>query len=308
MYYEQMKRGKRIMRKIEYGGVRFLMALLGILPLRLLRGFGAALGWAAFRIVGIRRSVTLANIRQALGPDLSPRQIESIGLRSYQNLGRSLVEFAAFKKLTAPDVRSLVAIDGSHYLDEAMQAQRGAVLFTGHFDNWELFGAGLTANGYPIHFLVGEQSNKQVDDLMNELRQAQGIQIISRNVALKKVLRALSRNQIVCMLPDQNAGRTGIFVDFFGKLASTYRGPATFALKQGCPIIPAFMIRRPGRPHLGIIEQPIWPDQEMEREEAIRSLTQACSNVLMEYIRRYPDHYFWAHRRWKTRPEDVRQQ
>jgi KDO2-lipid IV(A) lauroyltransferase len=138
---------------------------------------------------------------------------------------------------------------------------------------------------------------------MNDLRRAQGIKIISRNVALKKVLRALSQNEIIAMLPDQNAGRTGVFVDFFGKPASTFRGPAAFALKQGCPIIPSFIIRRPGLPHRGVIEQPIWPDQSMEKEEAVRHLTQAYTNVLMEYIRKYPDHYFWAHRRWRTKPQ-----
>jgi len=28
--------------------------------------------------------------------------------------------------------------------------------------------------------------------------------------------------------------------------------------------------------------------------------------VLEDYVRRYPEHWFWMHRRWKTRPEAVR--
>jgi KDO2-lipid IV(A) lauroyltransferase len=216
-----------------------------------------------------------------------------------------MIEFAAFKKLSAEKIKSMVEFEGLHYFDEVLRAGTGAIVFAGHFDNWELLGAATARHGYPVHFLVGEQSNKRVDALMNELRQAQGINIISRDVALRSVMRTLSRNQIIAMLPDQNAGRTGIFVDFFGKPASTYKGPATFALKQGCPIIPAFIIRRPGRPHRAVLEPPIWPDREIDKEEAILNLTQACTNVLMKYIRRYPDHYFWAHRRWKTQPEQI---
>lgn len=302
MYYSPMKRTKRITQAIEFWSVRALIAMIGIVPLGVLRGAGASLGWIAFNLIRIRRRVALANIRRALGPRPSDAEIAKIGLRSYQNMGRSLVEFASFGKLSADKVASMVEFEGTHHFDDVLAAGTGAIVFAGHFDNWELLGAATARHGYPVHFLVGEQSNKRVDALMNDLRRAQGIGIISREAALKRVLRELSRNQIIAMLPDQNAGRTGVFVDFFGKPASTYRGPATFALKHGCPVIPAFIIRRPGRPHRAVIERPIWPDREAEKEEAVQKLTQECTNVLMEYIRRYPDHYFWVHRRWKTQP------
>lgn len=298
-----MSRWKRFKHNAEYIGVLLITLMIRALSLGAARGFGAFLGWVAFRIIGIRKQVTIANIRQSLNPDPGNAEAARIGLRSYQNFGRSIVEFAAFKTLSTEKLLSMITFEGLHYFDEALQGGRGAVLVTGHFDSWELLGAGIVQRGYPIHFLVGEQSNKKVDNLMNNLRRAQGIGIISRNVALKKVLRALADNQLIAMLPDQDAGRSGIFVNFLGRQASTYKGPATFAIKQKCPIIPGFMIRRHRQCHLAVIEKPIWPHEEMNKDEAIKALTQAYSDVLTRYIRMYPDHYFWAHRRWKSKPK-----
>jgi len=293
---------KRVRHRLEFLGVKIILLLTRLLPLSWLRALGAALGWTAFRILGVRRKVSVENVRRSLGDSLGPGEAEGIALRSYQNFGRSLVEFASFGSLAREDVLAMIEFQGLENFDAALAAGRGAIPFAGHFDNWELFGAGAAALGYPINFLVGEQSNKLVDDLMNKLRRSQGIGIITRQAALRKVLRALESNQFVAMLADQDARRSGVFVDFFGRPASTFKGPATFALKQGCPIISGFMVRRPGLRHLAIVEKPIHPPEGLGKDEAVKRMTQEYTSLLEEYVKRHPDHYFWAHRRWKTTP------
>lgn len=290
---------KRIRHAVEYGGVRIALGLTRALPLRVASAIGAALGWLAYTVFRVRAGVARENVTRAVGENGSPGRVAR---QSYQNLGRSMMEYAAFGRLTQDDVRALVRVEGFEHFDRALEAGKGAVLFAGHFGNWELFGACSAAHGYPIHFLVGEQSNHRVDDLMNDLRRAQGIGIISRHVALKKVLRALKDNQLVALLADQNVRKGGVFVDFLGKTASTAKGPAMFAIKQGCPIIAGF-IRREGNGHVATLEPPLYADPSLEGEEAVRDLTQRFTDVLADYIRRYPTEYFWAHRRWKTRPD-----
>jgi KDO2-lipid IV(A) lauroyltransferase len=196
----------------------------------------------------------------------------------------------------------MVRVEGLEHFDAALQAGRGAVLFTGHFGNWELFGAAAVAHGYSIHFLVGEQSNRRVDDLMNDLRRAQGIGIISRHVALKKVLRALKDNQMVALLADQNVRKGGVFVDFLGRPASTARGPAMFAIRNGAPLVCGFIYRERGGGHVATLEAPLYADPSLEGEAQLVDLTQRFTDRLAEWVRRHPDEYFWAHRRWKTRP------
>jgi KDO2-lipid IV(A) lauroyltransferase len=220
------------------------------------------------------------------------------------NLGRCLVEFAAFKKLSATTILESVDLDGFEYFEEVLRAGRGAVLFTGHFGNWELIAARTAAMGHPLHVLVGVQSNRKVDALMNSLRRAQNTKVIDQKAGLRHVLRVLAGNGLVAMLADQDARKGGIFVDFLGRPASTHREPARLALKHGCPILTGFMIRKGGGRHVAKILPPLWANKELDEEAAIHDLTQRYTSHLELFIRDYPDHYFWAHRRWKTKPPE----
>jgi KDO2-lipid IV(A) lauroyltransferase len=160
-------------------------------------------------------------------------------------------------------------------------------------------GAVLRAYGFATDFLVGQQTNPRVDDVINQLRGDLGIGIISRTMSLKKVLQSLKANHLVAMLADQDARSQGIMVDFLGRPASTVRGPALFAIRRNCPLVTGF-IHRVGQRHHAFINPPIYPP-DLPEEEAVRFLTQAHVDALAAHIRNYPDEYFWPHRRWKTK-------
>jgi KDO2-lipid IV(A) lauroyltransferase len=283
--------------------VRGALALAGALPLGVARAFGAAVGSLAFAL-RIRRDVSVGNITAALG--VTPREAARIARHSYQNLGRCFMEFAAFRRLTADDVKRLVILDGKENLEAARAAGRGAMCVGGHFGNWELAGAIVTAYGLPMNFLVGEQTNHRVDDVINDLRRAQRIGIITRTSALKKVLTTLRNNELVALLADQDARKGGVIVDFLGRPASTVRGPALFAIRAKCPIITLF-VHREGNGHRAIYGPPIWPDPNMDEEAAVRQLTQAYTDALARGIRERPEEYFWPHRRWKSAAKQLAQ-
>jgi KDO2-lipid IV(A) lauroyltransferase len=106
------------------------------------------------------------------------------------------------------------------------------------------------------------------------------------------------------MLSDQDVGERGVpgvFVEFLGELASTPRGPAQLAMLAAAPIIPGFIVRMGGTKHRIVIDEPILPP-EGHGEESVRQLTAAYTKILETYVRRYPGHWLWTHRRWKTRP------
>ncbi len=281
--------------------MRFLAALPAVLPLRISVRMGGILGVMAFDLFRIRRSVTLENLRRALGARLDERERVRIGRRSYVNFAKSMVEFASLGRLRGDDVRSLVTFHGAEYIIEVLSRGRGAVVVTGHFGSWEFLGAAAVAHGLPVDFLVGEQSNRLVDDLMNRLRSGAGIGIIARGVAARGVFTSLRKNRIVAMLSDQDARKAGIFVDFFGIPASTYPGAAQFAFRGDCPIVFCYIVRRPGERHEAYFLPPIEIRRDLEREAEVVRLTAAHTKVLEECVTRHPDHYFWAHRRWKTK-------
>ncbi len=290
---------RRVRHALEYWAVRGFGVVARVLPLNAALALGAGLGWVAFNLIRIRRDVVLDNLRQGIGGD--DKALEAIGTRCYENLGRGLVEYLRFPLLTKEFVLETVNAVGRESLDSALARGRGVMAVTGHFGDWELMGAAFSLMGYPVHLLVGEQHNQRVDDTMNAYRQVAGVGIIPMGVAMRRVLQTLRKNEIVALLSDQDAHEEGVFVDFLGKPASTPKGPAAFALKTGAAMLPAFIVRegKTGK-HTVYFESAIFPDEK----STIYSLTKSYTNKLESYIKQYPDHWFWPHRRWKTKPDD----
>ncbi len=291
---------RKIRHRIEYLFTRGTGTLVQVLPYNASLFIGSALGDLAFSVFRIRRKVSLDNLTRAFGQTYTQKELRKIARESYRNIGKGFVEYAMFPVLKKK-LDKLVKFEGLENFDKALKDKKGAVIVAGHFGSWELMGAATRQKGYPIDFLVGEQHNLLVDNLMNEYRQLMGIGIIKMGVATRGVIKALRNNRFVAMLSDQYAGSDGSVVNFFGQPASTPKGPAAFALKTGAPVIMAFIIRNNDGKQRIILEEPIYIQESNNKEEDIRKLTQAYTSLLEKYVREYPDHWFWPHRRWRTR-------
>jgi KDO2-lipid IV(A) lauroyltransferase len=292
----------RIKHRIEFWVVSMVGGIVRMIPYRLALVIGSFLGWLAFDILRIRRKVTMINLRNSLSGQSG--DLTKIGRRTYRNFGMSMVEYSLFPALSKEKVLSMVELVGAEHFDETIAKGTGAIVVAGHFGSWELMGAAVSQMGYPVDFLVGEQHNLLVDDMMNDYRKRMGIGIIKMGVAAKGIIKAIKSNRFVAMLSDQDAGTDGIIVEFFGRPASTPKGPAAFALKMNAPIIMAFMIRSNRGKQKIVLEKPIFGKNTPDKEEDIKNLTQAYTSLLESYIRRYPDHWFWPHRRWKSTTKD----
>jgi KDO2-lipid IV(A) lauroyltransferase len=292
----------RARHRLELAGVKLLIALPRVLPMRTSVRLGGALGLFFFDVVRMRRRVTLENLDLAFGETLAPAEKIRIGRRSYVNFAKSIVEFASFGRLRGEDFRRLVRFEGIEHLREPLARGKGIVAVTGHLGSWELLGAGVADRGFPVDFLVGEQSNSLVNDVMNGLRRSAGIGIIERGVAARGVFEALRAGRIVALLADQDARRAGLFVDFFGAPASTFQGPAQFAYRTLSPIVCCAIARSADDTHDVTLFEPLYPRAGSDRDAEILRLTREHVRILEECVRRHPEDYFWAHRRWKTRP------
>lgn len=291
--------------RLEYAATRAFQGLLCALPAGAARELGASLGAFAWSPLGIRRHVVLEQIAHALGDDLTDARRVEIARESYRNFGRMTFEYARFARLTPEDITRTVRITGREHLDAALDAGKGAIIVSGHFGNWEYF-ATMASLGYPMTFLVGEQHNLLVDGVMNRLRARFGGEIVPLTGSLRGIFQALRKNRLVLWLSDQDAGRRGVFVEFLGRPASTPYGAGRIAESTGSPILPAMAVRRDGGHHELVVRGPVAvPPADLETDERVRLLTQGYTDVFEEFIRRYPEQYFWMHRRWKTRPPET---
>jgi len=260
-------------------------------------------GWIAYTIFGTRKKVVLDNLRKSF-PEKNDKEIKKIALNTYITFTKTVIDYIRFPVLDKRKIPDMFIIEGKKNLDWVLENGKGAVMVAGHFGSWELMGAALAQIGYPISYLVGEQHNKYVDDIMNEYRKMMGIHIIHMGVAVRGVIRTLRNNGLVALLADQNAGKDGIFIDFLGRKASAHQGPAVFALKTGAPIIFGSTVFLPNGKYKLTIELLTFNNLNKLTEENIRKVTQEHNNLLEKAIRKNPDHWFWMHKRWKTRPTE----
>jgi len=261
------------------------------------RAAGGRLGDGVRRL-GLRRRVAQENLALAF-PQWSAAERERVLREHYRELGRVAAEYAHLDRLgRAPLGEVFVETDGIGVL-EALRG-RGAILLSGHYSNFELMGA-MLARLNPVDFLVKPLSNAGVERFIAARRAAAGVGCISTSEGTRGVYQALAAGRWVAILADQDAGRRGLFVPFFGSLASTAAGPARLALKTGAPIVMGFSVRRPdGRFDLQI-EAPL-ELADPEAPEAVPRLTAHHVAVLETQVRARPELWFWLHRRWKTRP------
>ena len=298
------QRWKSVKHRLEILGVRLLSSLPLLLPYKWSIKAGGLLGAFAFDVVRVRRRVTLENLERAFGDGMTAKERVRTGRRSYINFTKSMVELVSLRRLSTEKLRELVRIHGRENIDAAFAEGKGVIGVTGHFGSWELLGASGVAQGIPVDFIVGEQTNSLVDDYINGLRRSTGIGVIPKGIAVRGVFSSLKKNRCIAILADQDARKAGIFVDFFGIPSSTYPGAAQFVWKTGCPMVFCSIVRRGDETHDVRFEPAMHADTDAEGEGEIRRLTSAFTKELENAIRENPDHYFWAHRRWKTKPPE----
>lgn len=295
--------GRVFRHRAEYALFRILSAVLLAVPEGIALRAGAALGWVAGSVLRIRRDVVDANLRLAF-PERSSAWRRRVARASYAHLGR---EAATMFRMSGIDPGAIVArtdVEGIEELREALAGGRGAVLLTGHLGSWEMGGAAMAARGIPVMGVAKPMANRSFDADLTAARERLGLEIVDTGAAPKRALRALSEGKVVGLVADQNAGRQGLFVPFFGCLASTHRGPALFSVRAGAPLFIGSCIALPGskRRYRIRMERVPAPDTG-DAERDVLLLTEAHTAVLERAVREAPEQYFWQHKRWKTRPE-----
>jgi len=286
----------------EYALFRAASAVLLALPEVVALRAGAALGWFAGSVLRIRRSVVDENLRRAF-PERSSAWRRRVARASYAHLGREAAAMLRMAGLDRKDVVTRTDVEGLDAFRAALDEGRGLVVVSGHLGSWEVGGAAVSARDIPLMAVAKPMANRRFDADLVASRERLGIEVVDTGAAPKRVLRALARGRVVALVADQNAGTNGLFVPFFGELASTHRGPALFAVRSGAPVFLGTCFAVPGRRHrYRLVLERVATPATGDAERDVLRLTEAHTALLEEAVRRAPEQYFWQHKRWKTRP------
>lgn len=223
---------------------------------------------------------------------------------SFQHLGLMALELAAMLARPIEETLARIRLEGIEHLQAVMEVHGRALMLTAHLGNWELLAAACRLTAYPLSVVLRPLDAPWLDSLAVRLRERIGMELIDKRAALRPVLRALAAGRIVAILLDQNAARReGVFVPFFGHMASTSKSIALLALRTGTPIVPIFIRREHNGAHRVLIRPALSLSvAEASIEAAIVALTARCTETIESAIRDAPGQWLWMHDRWRTRP------
>jgi len=290
----------------KYPTTTVALFILQIIPLSVRKFLFTNLALLVYYLLPRRRRVAVDNLRRAF-PEKSVAEIFRIVKGVYRNFGILAAEFVDIPRLNVNRVNSLMEIKGMENYEKARAKNRGVILMTAHFGNWELLATAFAIISEPITVLYRTLDNPLLDNLVYWVRASTGNTLMHANHAMRSILRSLRDKRNVGLLIDQNWSRQeGCFVEFFNRPACTSSGLAFLALHKDVPILPAYLIRKDDGKYIMQIGAEFETVKSGDDEHDIVTNTQRYTKDTEEIVRRYPEQWFWVHKRWKTQPLPLR--
>lgn len=243
-------------------------------------------------------------------PELTHREHLALARRSYRELARNLVWFAKLEDLSAEEVKALFDYSEAQPIFDRIRCHSVGTLFiTGHFGLFELLAQAQTLHGRPYAILNRDFGLPLLDKYWRERREKFGSEMFGRRGGFQEMVKRLSSGQDVAVLFDQNVKRKHAeFVDLLGMKAATTKAVGIAALRTGCSVVFAVCVMNPPeRQHLGRFriharEIPNPREESGSPEEQVAKFLRHLNQELEHVIKKWPEGWFWIHRRWKTRP------
>lgn len=287
------------MKTLEYLAALVALAFFKAVPLSVGRRLCRMIAAVAWRVLRKPRQTCEHNLRLSF-PEWDERKVAATAREVFRHLGLSLAEALKMSTFDRAWVEKNVKFSGMEEVTRRLKAGQGVIGLVSHFGSWELHGTAWALSGYPLAVVAFPQSNKRVDALILRNRVSTGMEIIyTGHRGTARALQCLRSGIVVGLLADQNAGKDGLRLPFFGRDCSVTKAPAVLARKTGAAILPSFLLREKDGTftHHLLPEVPVDHTDDMEKD--VENTTKRFLQVQEDFIRRHPEQYFWVHQRWK---------
>ena len=300
---------KPVQYRLEYLGLRLLEGLVRLLPEGLLEPLGTRLARLFFYRFAYRRKAALENLAIAF-PEKSVADREAIAFASTRHFVMVALEYFRMGGWSTARLLERTELINPERDRPFLEGRDGepVIFITGHFGSWEVAAARVAASFSGVaNAVLKRQRNPLVDARIVQMRRRWRLEPMYADGAVRKGIRALRAGEWIGLVNDQDGGRGGIFVPFFGKMASTMVGGAAMHLKTGAPLVFMAALRTGTLQYRIVLERVTVPPLQGDAAEQMRIVTAAFTEVLERWVRQYPEQYLWMHRRWRTpyRPGDT---
>ena len=276
-------------------------AIASALPLPVLFVFGEFLGFCAWIVLGNYRHLAQRNIAIAFGREKSPRELRRLVRRHFQRLGGNLLCSIKLGVMPLEKIAARIEAENLDIIHRQLRAGRPVVVILSHLSNWELFAHIMPKYiGYVRNSTIYQRlGNPFIDEHLCRMRGRAGVEMFNRKEGFEKAIKLLRDGGVIGILSDQHSGDSGLWVPFFGRLASTSPLPALLAKRTGAALVGA-AIYTDGLARWRIV---VSPALEV-KQTSVELLTAKTNDLIAAQISRAPEDWFWVHDRWKIpRPD-----
>lgn len=290
-----------------YAAMRVGLFILFLFPVRSNLWFACFLGTMMWKFYKRGRLRAIDNLHASF-PDKDRQWLEDVGCRSFQQIVMLAIDALFTPRIVEKDNwRQYCAPRNIERIKWLMQEKRGLLLVTGHYGNFEIIGYMMGLFGFNIYSIARPLDNPYISRYLYGIRQRKGQKIVDKKGAADQMEQIAREGATLCFIADQDAGHKGVFVDFFGRKASTYKSIGLLAMQYNLPIGIGYS-RRVGNRFFFEIEctRLILPEEWADKPNPLAWITQQYTKAIEDFIRQDPTQYWWLHRRWKSRPKEER--
>ncbi len=309
---EQKKRKKKkkpnpVRDWLLYVAVRVLVIFLYLFDVETNLRFACFLGDLLWKYYERGRLRALDNLRASF-PEKSEEWIWRTGRRSFQQLVMLTIDVLFTPRLVRKhNWRQYSRYKNAEHAKWLMQERKGLLMVTGHYGNFEIIGYLMGLFGFDLYSIARPLDNKYLNRFLYGVRERRGQKLLDKKGAAQMMPTFIEQGSTLGFIADQDAGKKGVFVDFFGRKASTYKSIGLLAITYKLPIVVGYSRRVGNRFFFELgMTRIIFPHEWADKDDPLTWVTAEYSKAMEAFIREDPSQYWWVHRRWKTWPKEER--
>ena len=280
--------------------------IIQILPKKIRRGFFFLLSRLIYIFARKTNKIIKSNLDFVYDNKLSDDEIKEIQKYSYFNI--SLWVLSLIENLTVKDeeLKENIFIEGEEIIHNLKKDGKPIILISAHFGNMEMLSCYLNKFVTSIVQVARQSNFEKIDDFIIHAREDSGAKIVFRDGAVKKLVKALMKKEVVSLIIDQNINkREGLQVEFLGKKAHQTPTAAMLSRKFDAYVVPVAIFNEENYKYKIKIYNPIEPIKTDNNENDIKELSQLHANAISAIIRENPKQWFWPHKRFKSYYKEI---
>lgn len=294
------------MSKIVYQIFLFLVFVLRKIPQSFRRAFFKSISTLAYLFARNTNRIIKSNVDLVFNGTINDKELKEIQKYSYFNMILWVQSLIENLDVSDEELKKTVKIENEDIIQKLKDEKKPIILISAHYGNMEMLSCYLNKFVTPIHQVARQSNFEEMDNFIVKAREKSGAKIIFRAGAVKKLVKALMKKEVVSLIIDQNINsKDGTEVEFLGKKAYQTSTSALLSRKFNAYVVPVAIFNEDNYNYTIKIYDSIAPIKTDNEEEDIKAASQLHANAISDIILTDKKQWFWPHKRFKSHYREI---